>query len=57
MDGLFEAILFAPAEQFDAIPVLVYAVGVEEFAHGDGVSGVDTTLVNPFLDTIEIDGD
>jgi hypothetical protein len=57
VNGLFEAALFAAAEHFDAVPELVHAVGVEEFADGDGEAWIDAALVNPFLDAVEVDGD
>lgn len=56
VDGLFETFFLAASEQFYAVAELVHAVGVEEFADCDRVFGVDATLVDPFLDFIEVDG-
>lgn len=56
VDGLFQGVLSTAGEQLDSVLGLVNAAGLGQLADGDGAGRVDTALVNPFLDAIEVDG-
>lgn len=63
MNGLFEDVLFfsffcfagTPAEQLHAVFRLVDTAGFGQFADRNGTGWVDAALVNPFLDSVEVD--
>ena len=46
----------AAGEQFDAVFDAVHGARGGEFAEGDGLGGVDPTLVDPVLDSVEVYG-
>lgn len=46
----------AAREQFDAVFDAVDAAGFDEFFEGDGAGRVETALVDPGLDAVEVDG-
>lgn len=56
VDGLFEGVVAAAAEEFHAFLGLVDAAGLGEFADGDRAGWVDAALVDPFLDSVEVYG-
>lgn len=57
VNWLFERVFFSATEQLDTIPELVDAIGMEEFADCDRVFRIDSTLVNPILNSVKIHGD
>lgn len=54
MDGLFQSTVFPSAKQLDAVFGLVNAARLGEFLDRDGPVRVDAALVDPFLDTIQV---
>ena len=46
----------AAGEQFDAVFDAVHGARGGEFAEGDGLGGVDSSLVDPVLDSVEVYG-
>ena len=51
---LFHDVCATAAEQFHAIARLVDAARLSQFADGDRSGRVDTALVDPFLDSVEV---
>lgn len=56
VDGLLQGALSAACEQLHSVLGLVDAARLGKLADGDGPGRVDTALVNPLLDAIEVDG-
>lgn len=46
----------SPGEQLHAIFDAVDAAGFGQFLHGDRAGGINTALVDPVLDSVEVDG-
>lgn len=47
--------VFATSKKLNSILHAVYATGLVQFLHGDGLCGVQTSLVYPSLYTVQVD--